>query len=110
MGGVADVDAGAGLEAHLLQCESQRGRMRLFVRSVTGADVRCEGTCQPEMAKLSQDAGAVAASHEAELIAAGDPSEHAASSGDEFRSVVRVVFGPEFVGDFVFRTRDFRRA
>ena len=48
MRGIADVDAGAWVEAHLLQSETQRGGVWLFLWRVAGADARGENRVRPK--------------------------------------------------------------
>src|SRR5580704_7933181 len=106
MWGVADVDAGAGFQAHLLEGEAQWSGMRFFLQSVTGADASGESAGQAEVAELAQDADTVAAGNEADLITASDPGKDDAGARDELWCVVSVSFGPEPVGEVPFRTRD----
>ena len=68
-GRIADVNAGGGIQRHLAQGETQRGRMRLAVTCVSAADVRREEIGELEEAQLAHDAVAVAAGDHAELVA-----------------------------------------
>src|SRR5579871_4403373 len=107
MRGVAYIDASVGFQTHLFEGEAQRRGMGLFLRSVTGADASGEGTREAEVAELTRDAAPVAAGDEAELIAASGPGENTAGTRDEPRCVMRVILGPEFVGELPLRTRNF---
>ena len=80
-GGIADVDASGGIQAHLAQGETQRGGMRLAVTCVSTADVRSEEIGELEEAQLAHDAVAVAAGDYAELVAGAEMLEDAADTG-----------------------------
>ena len=65
----------------MTQGETQRGRMRLAVRGVSAADIRAEKPCELEEAQLADDAVAVAAGDNAELVAGAKMLEDAAGAG-----------------------------
>src|SRR5260221_890154 len=60
-GGIADVNAGGGIQGHLAQGETQRAGMRLAVPSVSAADMRCEKIDELEETQLADDAVAITA-------------------------------------------------
>ena len=66
---IADINAGGGIQGHLAQRETQRGRMRLAVTCVSAADMRGEEIGELEEAQLADDAIAIAAGNYAELVA-----------------------------------------
>ena len=74
--GIADVNAGGGIQAHLAQGESQRGRMRLAITCVSAADMRGEEVRKFEEAQLADDAIAVAAGDYAELVPGAKTLQH----------------------------------
>ncbi len=80
--GIAHVNAGGGIQGHLAQSETQRGRMRLAVTCVSAADMRGEEIGEFEEAQLADDAIAIAAGDYSELVARPEMLEHAADAGD----------------------------
>ena len=82
----------------MLEREEQRLRMRLSIRSVAAADAGGEQTHQTKRAELTEDAVAIAAGDQAELMAASESGEDAPGAEHEFRTVTRVLSAPRAVG------------
>jgi len=79
--GIADVNTGGGIQAHLAQGKTQRGRMRLAVVCVSTADMRREEIGELEEAQLAYDAVVVAAGDDSELVARAKVFQYAAGTG-----------------------------
>jgi hypothetical protein len=80
-GRIADINTGGGIQGHLPQGETQRGRMRLAVACVSAADVRREEISELEEAQLAHDAVAVAAGDDSELVLRAEMLQDTAGAG-----------------------------
>ena len=80
-GGIADVDADGGIQGHLAQGQTQRGRMRLTVACVSAADMRRKESGELEEAQLAHDTVAVATGDDSELVSRAEMLQDAAGAG-----------------------------